>query len=361
MIKFLDLQKINNRFIDDFNNVFQSIMNNGWYIQGKYNNIFNDHFSKYCNCKFSIGVANGLDALKLIIQGFEFSNNDEIIVPSNTFIASILAISETGCKPVLIEPDETFNINPDLIENYISEKTKAIMVVHLYGRAANMDKIIKIANKYGLKIIEDSAQAHGAVYKGKRVGSLGDASAFSFYPGKNLGCLGDGGAITTNDEELFHKISALSNYGSSKKYHHLYKGVNSRLDEIQAGFLVHKLMKLDMDNNIRRKIAKRYNDEINHKDVILPLYPLNPEEHVWHLYTIRTKRREELIKHLKNKNIESLIHYPIPPHKQEAYLEWNNLNFPITEKIHKEILSLPISPVLEIREVDEIIDVINSF
>src|SRR5574344_734761 len=271
MIKFLDLEKINNRFRDEIDERIKKILDIGWYLQGDENAKFSKNFAKFCGTKYCLGVANGLDALNLIIKGYGFGEGDEIIVPSNTYIATILAISENGCKPVLFEPSlDTYNIDPDLIEEKITDKTRAIMVVHLYGQAVEMEKIWALAKKYNLKVIEDSAQAHGAIYQGKRTGSLGDASGFSFYPGKNLGCMGDGGAVTTNDKELYEKIKALANYGSDRKYHHIYKGVNSRLDEIQAAVLDVTLKYLDTDNSRRREIAKYYRENISNDKLILP-------------------------------------------------------------------------------------------
>lgn len=271
MIKFLDLKKINNRYREEIDSRIKNILDKGWYLQGDENENFTKNFANFCGTKFAIGVANGLDALNLIIKAYGFGNGDEIIVPANTYIATILAISENGCIPILVEPDiKTYNINPDSIEEKITSKTKAIMVVHLYGQAVQMEKIWKIAKKYNLKIIEDSAQAHGAIYQENRTGNLGDASGFSFYPGKNLGCIGDGGAVTTNDEELFNKIKAIANYGSDRKYHHIYKGVNSRLDEIQAAVLDIKLKHLDSDNNKRREISKYYRENIKNSKIILP-------------------------------------------------------------------------------------------
>ena len=263
MIKFLDLHKINERFRPDFEEKIKKILDSGWYLQGEENERFSQDFASYCGVKHALGVANGLDALNLIIKGYGFGSEDEIIVPANTFIATILAISENGCRPVLVEPDiNTYCINPELIEEKITPKTKAIIVVHLYGQATPMSKIWELADKYHLKVIEDAAQAHGAIYQGRRVGNLGDAAAFSFYPGKNLGALGDAGGVTTNDSELYNKIKALANYGSDRKYHHIYKGVNSRLDELQAGFLDIKLKYLDSDNCRRREIAKYYREKM---------------------------------------------------------------------------------------------------
>lgn len=361
MIKFLDLEKINNRFRDEIDLRIKTILDKGWYLQGEENESFTKNFAQYCGTKHCIGVANGLDALNLIIKTFGFGNGDEIIVPANTYIATILAISQNGCTPVLVEPDiNTYNINPDLIEEKITEKTKAIMVVHLYGQAVQMEKIWALAKKYNLKVIEDSAQAHGAFCQGRRVGNLSDASAFSFYPGKNLGCLGDGGAVTTNDDNLAAKIKAIANYGSDRKYHHIYKGVNSRLDEIQAAVLDVKLKYLDQDNEKRRKIAKYYRENIKNENIILPT-TYNETSHVWHVFVVRTNERDRFQRYLQNNDIQTIIHYPTPPHKQGAYSEWNDLSLPITEEIHKTIISIPISPVMTEKEIQRIMEVINEY
>ncbi len=361
MIKFLDLKKINNRYREEIDSRIKNILDKGWYLQGEENENFTKNFANFCGTKFALGVANGLDALNLIIKAYGFGNGDEIIVPANTYIATILAISENGCIPILVEPDiKTYNINPDSIEEKITSKTKAIMVVHLYGQAVQMEKIWKIAKKYNLKIIEDSAQAHGAIYQENRTGNLGDASGFSFYPGKNLGCMGDGGAVTTNDEELFNKIKAIANYGSDRKYHHIYKGVNSRLDEIQAAVLDIKLKHLDSDNNKRREISKYYRENIKNSKLILP-ETYDEKSHVWHIFAVRTKNRDEFQKYLTKKGIQTIIHYPTPPHKQGAYKEWNNLSFPITEEIHNTILSLPISPVMTDSEIEKVVEVVNEY
>lgn len=361
MIKFLDLKKINNRYREEIDSRIKNILDKGWYLQGEENENFTKNFANFCGTKFALGVANGLDALNLIIKAYGFGNGDEIIVPANTYIATILAISENGCIPILVEPDiKTYNINPDSIEEKITSKTKAIMVVHLYGQAVQMEKIWKIAKKYNLKIIEDSAQAHGAIYQENRTGNLGDASGFSFYPGKNLGCIGDGGAVTTNDEELFNKIKAIANYGSDRKYHHIYKGVNSRLDEIQAAVLDIKLNHLDSDNNKRREISKYYRENIKNSKIILP-ETYDEKSHVWHIFAVRTKNRDEFQKYLTEKGIQTIIHYPTPPHKQGAYKEWNNLSFPITEEIHNTILSLPISPVMTDSEIEKVVEVVNEY
>ncbi len=371
-IKFLDLKKVNNRFRDEIDERIKSIIDIGWYLQGEWNKTFEKHFAEFCGVKHCVGCANGLDALNLIIRAYGFGTGDEIIVPANTYIASILAISENGCIPVLVEPDiKTYNINFDLIEEKITERTRAIMVVHLYGQAVRMDKIWALAKKYNLKIIEDSAQAHGAIYtpvplegKGKgagfRTGNLGDASGFSFYPGKNLGCMGDGGCVTTNDDELAAKIRAIANYGSDRKYHHIYKGINSRLDEIQAAILDVKLKYLDDDNQRRREIAKYYRENITDKKIILPeVYDENA--HVWHIFPIRCKERGELQKYLEENGIQTNIHYPNPPHKQGAYKEWANQSYPVSEEIHNSELSLPISPVMTDNEVEKVVEVINTY
>lgn len=361
MIKFLDLHKINERYRKEIDLSIKSILDSGWYLLGEQDEIFEENFAHFCGVKHCISCANGLDALRLIINAYGFKEGDEIIVPSNTYIASILAVSQNGCTPVLVEPDlKTYNINPELIEEKITPKTKAIMVVHLYGQAVQMDKIWEIAKKYNLKVIEDSAQAHGAMYKNMRTGNLGDASGFSFYPGKNLGCLGDGGCVTTNDDKLAQKVKALRNYGSEKKYHNLYKGFNSRLDEIQAGVLNVKLKYIDEDNEKRRNIAKFYVENIYNKNIILPK-TYDEKAHVWHIFAIRTDKRSELQEYLTGQGIQTLIHYPIPPHKQHAYSEWNNLSYPISEKIHDEVLSLPISPVLEQSEIERVVEVLNEW
>ncbi len=361
MIKFLDLHKINERFRKEIDEKIKEVLDSGWYLLGNQDKAFEKNFADYCGVKHCIGCANGLEALTLIIRAYGFSKGDEIIVPANTYIASILAISENGCTPVLVEPDiNTYNINPDLIEEKITEKTRAIMVVHLYGQAVQMEKIWQIAKKHNLKIIEDSAQAHGAVYQGKRTGNLSDASGFSFYPGKNLGCMGDGGAVTTNDDELAQKIRALANYGSHKKYCNLYKGLNSRLDEIQAAILDVKLPHLDKDNERRRQIAKYYRENIKNPKLILP-EAYDEKAHVWHVFAVRTEDRDGFQQYLTQNEIQTIIHYPTPPHKQEAYKEWNNLSFPITEEIHNTIISIPISPVMTDTEIQRVVEVLNGY
>ena len=361
MIKFLDLEKVNNRFRGEIDERIKLVLDKGWYIQGEENEKFSKHFAEYCGTKYALGVANGLDALWLIIKAYGFGIGDEIIVPANTYIATILAISGNGCTPVLVEPDiRTYNINPDLIEAAITPKTKAIMVVHLYGQAVQMEKIWALAKKYNLKVFEDCAQAHGAYYLGKHVGNLSDAGAFSFYPGKNLGALGDGGAIVSNDKAFIDKVKALANYGSDRKYHHIYKGVNSRLDEIQATVLDAKLPHLNDDNARRRKIAKYYRTHITNPKIILPeVY--DEAAHVWHIFAVRTPERDRFQQYLTNNGVQTIIHYPMPPHKQEAYKEWNNRSYPLTEEIHRTIISLPISPVLTDDEVKTVVKIVNNY
>lgn len=371
MIPFLDLKGINAQYRDELIEACTKVIDSGWYIQGNECNEFEKEFAKYCGSKYAIGVANGLDALILILRAYKelgvMKDGDEVIVPSNTYIASILAISQNKLVPVLVEPDiETYLIEYTKIEEKITSKTKAIMPVHLYGQTCEMDEINKIAKKYGLKVIEDSAQSHGAYFIDKRSGNLGDASGFSFYPGKNLGALGDGGAVTTNDEELANAIKALGNYGSHKKYENLYKGVNSRLDEMQAAMLRVKLRYLDEEIEQRRAIASYYIENINSSNIILPiknskLNIQNYKNHVWHLFVIRTKKRDELQKYLQDNGMQTLIHYPLAPHKQEAYKEWTNKNYPISEQIHDEGLSLPISGVQSLEDTEKVVEVINGF
>lgn len=359
-VKFLDLAKINNRFRKEIDNRLSGILDKGWYLQGEENERFSKNFANYCGTKYAIGVANGLDALNLIIKACGFEREDEIIVPANTYIATILAISE-NCTPVLVEPDlSTYNIDPEKIESAITPRTKAIMVVHLYGQVVQMEKIWEIAKKYNLKVFEDCAQAHGAKYLGRKVGNLSDAGAFSFYPGKNLGCMGDGGAITTNDDELFAKVKALANYGSDRKYHHILKGVNSRLDEIQAAVLDVKLPHLDADNSRRQAIATYYRNHICNPKIVLP-YTYSEEAAVWHVFVVRTENREHFQAYLNENGVQTIIHYPTPPHKQLAYEEWNDRSYPITEKIHETVISLPISPVMTDEEVQWVVNVVNAY
>lgn len=363
MIKFLDLFNVNERFRIEIDNAVKNVLDSGYYLLGNENKKFCENFAKFCGAKYCVGVANGLDALTLIVKAFDFERGSEIIVPANTYIATILSISQNGHIPVLVEPDiNTYNIDINKIEQAITPKTKAIMVVHLYGQGVEIQPVLDLAKKYNLKVIEDCAQAHGATYIGKteRVGSLSDACGFSFYPGKNLGCLGDGGAVTTNDEELFKKITALRNYGSHVKYQNIYQGVNSRLDEIQAAVLDVKLSHLDKDNARRREIAKYYIENIKNAKITLPIIH-SESSHVFHVFAVRCKTRDDLQKYLADNDIQTLIHYPIPPHKQECYKEWNDRSYPITEEIHKTILSLPISPVMSDNDVKFVVDVINKY
>ncbi|HCM35226.1 MULTISPECIES: DegT/DnrJ/EryC1/StrS family aminotransferase [Chryseobacterium] len=366
MIKFLDLQKINLQYQQETEEALLQTFRSGWYLQGERNKSFETNLAQYIGTKHAIGVANGLDALRLILRAYIelgiMKAGDEIIVPSNTYIASILAVSDNGLVPVLVEPElNTYNIDISKIEEKITSKTKGILIVHLQGRVVFSDQLKEIAEKHSLKIIEDNAQAIGAEWNDIKSGNLGDAAGFSFYPGKNLGALGDGGAVTTNDDDLGKTIRALANYGSNQKYVNIYKGLNSRLDELQAAVLDVKLKHIDEENNTRRIIAKRFIEEIKNPNIILPENPENENEHVWHVFVIRTAKRDELQAYLTEQGIQTIIHYPIPPHQQEAYKEWKELSFPISEKIHAEVLSLPISSVLEEEEIQMIIKTVNNF
>ena len=368
MSPFLDLKKINEPYETAFQEKLKVVLDKGWYILGDEVKEFESSFAKYCGTQYCIGTGNGLDALVLIFKAYielgKLQKGDEVIVPANTYIASILAILQTDLIPVLVEPKlETYNIDPDLISKKITSKTKAILVVHLYGQLAEMDAIHEIAVANDLLLIEDAAQSHGAFFEveGQTSKAKGaNAQAYSFYPGKNLGALGDAGAVVTNDYELSRTIQSLRNYGSETKYYNDHIGVNSRLDELQAAFLNVKLSYLDSDNELRRVIARRYLAEINNDKIVLPYWDLS-SNHVFHLFVVRTKNRTELQDYLNRNGIQTVIHYPIPPHKQKALSEWNDLSFPITEKIHDEVLSLPISPVLTADEVDYIITVLNKY
>ena len=365
MIKFLDLQKINQQYQKEFQQKMKLVLDKGWFILGDEVRTFESNFADYCGVKHCIGVGNGFDALVLIFKGYiqlgKLQKGDEVIVPANTYVASILAILQADLVPVLVEPKlETYNINPNLIKAKISTKTKAILAVHLYGQLSEMEAINAIAKQNNLLVIEDAAQSHGAIFNNKKAGNLSDAAAFSFYPGKNLGGLGDAGAITTNDDALAKVIFALRNYGSEQKYHNEYIGVNSRLDELQAAFLNVKLPCLESENGIRKTIAKRYLSEIKNEKIILPTWD-SSGNHVFHLFVVRTTEREALQTYLKQNNIETVIHYPIPTHQQKAFAAWNSLSFPITEKIHQEVLSLPISPVMTKDEVNHVITVLNQY
>lgn len=366
MIPFLDLKSLNCQYKNELLQAAEKVISSGWYVQGEEVKLFEKEFAEYCGASHCVGVANGLDALNLIIRGYKelgrLSEGDEVIVPANTYIASVLAITENKLKPILVEPDEnTYNISPSAITEAITDKTKAIMAVHLYGQLADMPKITAIAKKHDLIVIEDSAQAHGANSGQGKAGTLGDASGFSFYPGKNLGALGDGGAVTTNDSELAEVVRALGNYGSQKKYLNQYLGVNSRLDEIQAAFLRVKLRYIDQEISKRRSVAIRYSEEIRSEQVLLPKWK-ELEAHVFHLYVLRSENRDRLQAYLMDRGVQTLIHYPIAPHKQEAYKGmFLGSSFSLTEKLEKEVLSLPMGPTLTAEEVTLVVDAVNSF
>jgi dTDP-4-amino-4,6-dideoxygalactose transaminase len=365
MIKFLDLQKVNKQYSEEISIAISNVINSGWYLLGQENKKFEEAYSNFIGTKYTLGVANGLDALRLILRGYIelglMKEGDEVIVPANTYIASILAISDNNLVPVFIEPnDVNYQIDDSKIEQAITSKTKAIMIVHLYGACSYTNKISDICKKFNLKLIEDNAQAHGCYFENKMTGSIGDAAGHSFYPGKNLGALGDAGAITTNDKELFDVIKALANYGSSQKYVCNYKGLNSRLDEIQAAVLNVKLQHLIQDTEKRRKVAQFYYSNIKNESIQLPKIE-DWNSHVFHLFPIFTKRRDELQAYLTEKGVQTLIHYPIPPHKQICYKEYSELVLPMTEKIHNEELSLPISPVITKDELNTIVNLINNW
>lgn len=365
MIPFLDLQEINAQYQQELKTACSRVIDSGWYLNGNELNIFEEEFSVYCATDYCIGVANGLDALTLTLRAWKelgkLKDGDEVVVQANTYIASILAITENNLTPVLVEPNKsTFNLCPNAVKQAITPKTRLILPVHLYGQISPMPELMKIAQENDLLVLEDCAQAHGAAINGKKAGSWGHAGAFSFYPGKNLGALGDAGAVTTNDEELAKIIKALGNYGSSKRYEHKLKGVNSRMDEIQAAMLSVKLKHLNNEIKARQLVAQKYLTEINNPFIELPLVG-NINSHVWHLFVIKTDQREKLSRYLLDNGIETLIHYPTAPHKQDAYKEWSNKVFPISEKLHKQVLSLPISPVMTNEQAEKIITVINKF
>ncbi|SMC43626.1 dTDP-4-amino-4,6-dideoxygalactose transaminase [Desulfocicer vacuolatum DSM 3385] len=364
-VPFLDLKAINAAYREEFIAAATRVIDSGWYIQGQEVQAFEREFAEYCGVKYCVGVGNGLDALILTLRAWKelgkLKEGDEVIVPANTYIATIFAITENRLTPVLVEPDEnTYNLSPVLAEKAVTSKTKVILPVHLYGRLAEMPEIMDIAKRHGLLVLEDAAQAHGASFQGKKAGSWGDAAGFSFYPGKNLGALGDGGAVTTNDEELANTIRALGNYGSHKKYENLYKGVNSRLDEMQAALLRVKLKRLDQENIGRRNVAKIYLERINNPIIVLPAWKAY-EQHVFHLFVVRCSKRDELQKYLNESGVQTLIHYPLPPHKQQAFVEWPNQNILLTESIHTEVLSLPMSPVMSLESLNEVVEVVNAF
>ncbi|WP_445427655.1 DegT/DnrJ/EryC1/StrS family aminotransferase [Alishewanella sp. HL-SH05] len=370
MIPFLDLKQVNAVYREEMLAAASRVIDSGWYIQGEEVKIFEKSFADYCGTKYCIGVANGLDALILVLRAWKelgkLKEGDEVIVPANTYIASILAITENRLKPVLVEPDEnSFNLCPKKLKSAITSKTKVILAVHLYGQLANMPEIMAIAHEFDLLVLEDSAQAHGAKISGQKAGNWGHASGFSFYPGKNLGALGDAGAITTNDDELAKTLRALGNYGSHKKYENLYQGVNSRLDELQAALLSVKLKYLDAEMQRRREVAIAYANGIHNPLIHLPISKrsslVNLDSHVFHLFVVRTKNRSVLQQHLLDSGIQTVIHYPIPPHKQQAYKDLAELTLELTVAIHNEVLSLPISPVMSDDQVKIVINACNDF
>lgn len=365
MIPFLNLKKINAQYSKELKEACSRVIDSGWYLMGKELDTFETQFAKYCGTESAIGVANGLDALTLVLRAWKelgkLKSGDEVIVQANTYIASILAITENDLVPVLVEPDQlTFNLCPAIVENAITAKTKVLLPVHLYGQISPMPELMEIARKHNLLVLEDCAQAHGAEIAGKKAGNWGNAGAFSFYPGKNLGALGDAGAVTTNDPELASAVKALGNYGSHKKYENIYQGVNSRLDEIQAAMLSVKLVHLDAETKVRRHITKRYLNEINNPAVILPI-AAGGNTHVWHLFVVQCANRDALQKHLQEQGVQSLIHYPLPPHKQQAYKQWNHLDLPKTERIHRQVLSIPVDPTMDDLAVTRVVNAVNSY
>jgi dTDP-4-amino-4,6-dideoxygalactose transaminase len=364
-IPFLDLKALNALHRQELLDAAMRVIDSGWYIQGEELKKFEKNFASYCGTKYCVGVANGLDALTLTLRAWKelglLKNGDEVLVPANTYIATILAITANDLQPILIEPDpQTFNISTKILKTSLTRRTKVIVPVHLYGQLADMKEISQFCKKNNLLILEDAAQAHGASINRKRAGNFGDAGAFSFYPGKNLGALGDAGAITTSDKSLADALFALRNYGSHQKYQNLYQGVNSRLDEIQAAFLNVKLGYLDQETSHRQRISAIYDEDIQNQEILKPYHPMDPS-HVWHLYVIRTKDRKSLQAFLQDHNIETLIHYPIAPHHQQAYKSMKHLTFPVSEKIHEEVLSLPISPFLSEESAHRVADVINKW
>lgn len=365
MIKFLDLQKVNSQYANEISSAINKVINSGWYLLGEENKKFEEAYSDFIGTNYALGVANGLDALRLIFRAYIelgiMKERDEIIVPANTYIASILAITDNNLVPVFIEPNESnYQIDDNLIEQAITNRTKAIMIVHLYGACSYTNKISEICKGYNLKLIEDNAQAHGCYFGNKMTGSIGDVAGHSFYPGKNLGALGDAGAVTTNDKELYDVIKALANYGSSQKYVCNFKGLNSRLDEVQAAVLNIKLKHLIKDTENRREAAKYYYSNIKNKGIKLPIIE-DWNSHVFHLFPIFTKRRDELQNYLSENGVQTLIHYPIPTHKQICYKEYSHYLLPFTEKVHNEELSLPISPVITSEELKLIVQLLNNW
>ena len=365
MIKFLDLQKINAQYEIELKEAANRVIDSGWYLMGKELEMFEQSYANFCGVKHALGVGNGLDALRLIFKAYIelgiMQSGDEVIVPANTYIASVLAISDNDLIPVFVEPNlETYNLDSSLIQQAITLKTKAILTVHLYGQNSVDQDMLDICKSHNLKLIEDGAQSHGAVWNDKVSGGIGDAAGHSFYPGKNLGALGDAGAVTTNDSELAKVISALRNYGSHKKYENKYIGLNSRLDEIQAAFLSVKLNYIKDDIKARRECANYYIKNIKNVNISLPKV-LTQKGHVWHLFVIQVDNREALEAYLKKNGIQTLIHYPIPPHKQQAYKVYNHLSFPLTEELHNKLLSIPLSPVMNKKDMEKIVNILNSF
>ena len=363
MIAYLPLHKINDLHNEELRAAVNRVLDSGWYLNADATRQFEIHYAEYIGTPHCVGCGNGLDALKLILLAYMemgvMQEGDEVIVPANTYIASILAITACGLTPVLVEPDiNTLQIDDARIERDITSRTKAVMIVHLYGRCAYTQKIADICKKFNLKLIEDNAQAHGCTFEGQKTGSLGDAAAHSFYPGKNLGALGDAGAVTTNDEKLASLARALGNYGSSKKYIHDYKGCNSRIDELQAAVLDVKLLYLDDENNRRKEIASLYINKVQNPLIHLPL---SERDSVWHIFPVFCEHRDELQQYLRENGVETQIHYPIPPHKQQCFKEWNQQSFPITDQIHSLELSIPCHQAMTKEEVDMIIDLLNSF
>lgn len=374
MISYLDLEAINRSFEPDLTDALLRAVHSGWYIRGREDQAFEQAFARYIGTTHCVGVGNGLDALTLVFLAWKtmglMADGDEVIVPANTYIASILSIQRAGLIPVLCEPDpHTYNLDPNQIETLISPRTKAILAVHLYGNCCPMDRIVTIARRYGLKTLEDVAQAHGATWMGRKAGSWADAGAFSFYPGKNLGALGDAGAVTTDDEVLADRVRALANYGSTEKYVHPFRGMNSRLDELQAAILSVKLPRLDVDNARRRALATRYLAELNSEVVKLPEVDLSAEEelrhggftHVFHIFPVLCADRIELQRHLADCGIQTLVHYPIAPHHQKSMVEYASLSFPVSERIHREELSLPLYPTMTEEQIDAVIRAVNGF
>jgi len=367
MIPFLDYRAVNAPYFEDMQSAIRRVLESGWYVLGEEVSSFEEEYASYCGTNFCVGTSSGLDSLILIIEAWKelglVENGDEIILPANTYIASVLAVSRAGLKPVLVEPDDrTYNIDPERTAEAVTSKTKAIMAVHLYGQCADMDSINNIAAKYGLLVMEDAAQAHGATYMGKKAGGLSDVAAHSFYPGKNLGAVGEGGAVTTNNSELAEIISMLRNYGSEKKYHNKVKGFNNRLDELQAAILRVKLPHLDSDNEKRRKVANQYLTALQSTafDVILP-HVSSKGVPCWHLFVVRVQERKRFMDYLKERGVQTTIHYPIPPHLQPAYSEWSDCSYPITEAIHREVVSLPISSAHNTEDASFVAEVINAY